>query len=149
MPVGIDRNTIAGLCCHSGHGIDKFTRAGNNIDGLDHLCQSRDRFDHLKCHLRNTIAKIGNRHEFKHHIGKAAIGGRIIRTFLRHNQRVRCLSFRAGINAHGQGGEVNFFAIRPDTADTGNLALANAHCKIGIIIIGCCGGATLATAGLC
>ena len=55
-----------------------------------------DRAHHLEGELRHPVAELGERQALEHHIGEAAIGGRVRRALLGDDQRVGRLVLAAG-----------------------------------------------------
>ncbi len=106
---------------------------GDQVDGADPAEQAVDRADHLEGELRDAVAEIGERQVLEHHVGEAAIGRRVLGPLLGDDQRVGRLVGAAGMDPHGEADLVDLPAVRPDPADAGDLALAQADREVGEI----------------
>ena len=116
--------------------IYKFGRAGNKVDRPYHLSQPLNRAHHLKAELRDAVAKISKWHHLKNDIGGATISGSEIHALFCHNKRVGGLRLVPFVNTHGERGEVDFFAISPNSTHRGYLPFAERNSKICVVGIG-------------
>ena len=101
------------------------------------------RAEYLKTDLRQTVAEGAQGQIFNHHIGGAAIGGRIGGPHPGRHERIRVLGFVARIPAPCDATHVHRLAIGPDPANAGDLAFAERDRETGIVEI--FGGHDLAT----
>ena len=76
---------------------------------------------HLEGKLRHAVAKGPQPEVFHHYIGRATIGRHRVRPLDRGNRRVGQLITRPAIDRHIQRVGRDFFPIRPDPADAGDL----------------------------
>jgi hypothetical protein len=86
--------------------------------------------------LRNAIAEVAERQALEHHVGEAAVGGRIAGALARFYRAVRGLRVGAQVEAVGNGGQIELGAVRPDAADAADLTLAQRHreaCEVAVL----------------
>ena len=112
-----------------------FGRAGDDGDRLDLLLQRPDGAHHLKLEDRNAIAEIVERQALEDGIGRVAIGRHIASALLCLDQGIGQLIRCTAIKPHLDAGEVERLAVRPDTADGSDLALAEPAREIGEISV--------------
>jgi hypothetical protein len=117
---------IAGGADLAGDGlgrIDELARARDERHGADARCERIDGAGDLEGELRNAVAEGGEREALEHDVGCAAVGGRVAGALAGLDQAVGGLRLAAGVEAVGEGGEVELDAVGPDAADAGDLAL--------------------------
>ncbi len=116
--------------------VAELGRAGDERDGAHHALERADRAHDLKRKLRDAVAEILQRQPLEHHIGKAAIGRRIVGAVGRDDQRIGRLRLVAEIEAIGQAGEIEQLAVDPDAPDAPNRAGAQADREVREVAVG-------------
>ena len=109
---------------------------GDDRDGRQARFDFADRPDHFGLDLRNAVAEILERQPFEHQIGDVAVSRRVPRALLCLKQRVGRLAGLAGVDAHGDLGQVDLAPVRPDALDHGHRPLAQGHRDIAEIGVG-------------
>ena len=121
--------------------IGALARAGDHghgaHDGLKAIARrGGDAPEHFEGQLRQAIAELFQREIVEDHIGRAAIGGRVARSFDAFDQRIGRLARGAAIYPHGDAGEREWLAIGPDASDPVDRPLAEPDCEVRKIGIG-------------
>ena len=115
--------------------VDELAGAGDQGDGAHAGLERIDGAVHLEGELRDAVAEVGERQALEHDVGDAAVGRRVAGTFARLDQAVGGLRLAAGVEAVGDGGEVELRAVGPDAADAGDLALGQRDGEAGVVAV--------------
>ena len=112
-----------------GRGERIFARSGDQRHrpgAARHFCRRVGllRADHLEIEQRDAVAEAGHVEILEHHIGDAAIGGRLAGAVHRLDLGVGQLGLAAGIDAHVEVIGRDLHPVGPDAPDPGDLAFA-------------------------
>ena len=77
----------------------------------------------------------GQRHALEDDVGDAAVGRRVAGAFLGLDQAVGELVVAAGVEAIGDGGEVELLAVGPDAAEPGDRAFGEGDGEVGEVAV--------------
>ena len=116
-------------------GVDELAGAGNETHGAHQAVEGIDGAVHLEGELGDAVAEGGERHPLEDDVGKAAIGRRVARALLGLDQAVGQLVLGAGVEAIGDGGEVELLAVGPHAAEAGDGTLCEGHGEVGEIAV--------------
>ena len=115
--------------------IDELAGAGDHRYGADARGERIDGARDLEGELRDAVAEGGERQALEDDVGGAAVGRCVAGAFARLDQAVGGLRLAAGVEAAGEGGEVELGAVGPDAADAGDLAFAEGDGEAGEVVV--------------